>query len=310
MELFRDLRCANETFTPDCAANRYCSLMMERKSPLPATAPTQKLQKVLAQAGLGSRREIEGWIAQGRVSVNGVVAKIGSRVAASDAIRVGGQLVRLKVTTPLPRVLLYHKPEGEITSRDDPQKRPSVFARLPPARGAKWIAVGRLDFNTCGLLVFTTSGELANRLMHPRFAIDREYAVRVRGELSADQLRKLEEGIVLSDGPVRCEKVELRGGQGTNQWCHVLLREGRNRVVRRMFEALGVMVSRLLRVRYGMIALPPRLRRGQYHELSRDETQKLVAWLNAGDAPVAPRERDRGPRAERRSRRPRKSPAR
>jgi 23S rRNA pseudouridine2605 synthase len=278
-----------------------------------ADAPTQKLQKVLAQAGLGSRREIEDWIAQRRVSVNGTVAKLGARVSPADAIRVGGQLVRLKPAGPLARILIYHKPEGEITSRDDPQGRPSVFAHLPPARGAKWVAVGRLDFNTCGLLIFTTSGELANRLMHPRFAIEREYAVRVRGELRADQLRQLEEGIVLPDGPVRCEKIELRGGQGTNQWCHVVLREGRNRIVRRMFEAIGVMVSRLLRVRYGMITLPPRLRRGQYHELTRDETQKVLAWLNGPDANTREppgQQEDRGAQARTRNHHRRSSRAR
>ncbi len=275
-------------------------------------AVTQKLQKVLAQAGLGSRREIEDWIAQGRVSVNGAVAKLGARVSSHDAIRVSGQLVRLKPSGPLPRILIYHKPEGEITSRDDPQGRPSVFAHLPPARSAKWVAVGRLDFNTCGLLIFTTSGELANRLMHPRFAIEREYAVRMRGELRPDQIRRLEEGIVLPDGPVRCEKIELRGGEGTNQWCHVVLREGRNRIVRRMFEAIGVMVSRLLRVRYGMIALPPRLHRGQYHEFSREETQKVLAWLSASGAKAPPPQgkEGRGAQPRTRNRRRRSSPAR
>jgi 23S rRNA pseudouridine2605 synthase len=271
-----------------------------------ANRTSEKLQKVLAQAGLGSRREIETWIAQGRVSVNGVAAKVGARVGREDLIRVGGQIVRLKPQGAAPRILIYHKPEGEITSRDDPQGRPSVFARLPPARGAKWIAVGRLDFNTCGLLVFTTSGELANRLMHPRFAVEREYAVRIRGELRPDQMRQLEEGIALADGPARCEKVELRGGQGSNRWCHVVLREGRNRVVRRMFEAMNVTVSRLLRVRYGVIALPPRLRRGQSYEFTRDETQKVLAWLSAsGGPPAEAPERDRGtpPRTRNRRRR-------
>jgi len=271
-------------------------------------APTQKLHKVLAQAALGSRRDMEALIASGRVTVNGAIAHVGARVGPHDVIKVAGRVIHTRAGTSLPRVLLYHKPEGEIVSRSDPGRRPSVFERLPALSGAKWIAVGRLDFNTCGLLIFTTSGELANRLMHPRYAIEREYAVRVRGRLEAHHLRRLTQGIALDDGPARCLRVEERGGSGSNQWWHVVVEEGRNRVVRRMFEVLGLTVSRLMRVRYGMIELPPRLSRGRSRELSADETRQLLAWLDRAaspSAPAVPRAR-----AETRNRRPRPSPAR
>jgi 23S rRNA pseudouridine2605 synthase len=178
-------------------------------------------------------------------------------------------------------VLIYHKPEGEITSRDDPQGRPTVFAKLPRLRGAKWLAVGRLDYNTCGLLIFTTSGELANRMMHPRFAIEREYAVRTLGRLRPEHVEKLKSGIMLDDGIARCAAVEDEGGEGANHWYRVVLAEGRNRVVRRMFEALGLTVSRLLRVRFGTISLPPRLKRGQLNELAPEEVTRLMEWLKS-----------------------------
>jgi 23S rRNA pseudouridine2605 synthase len=251
-----------------------------------ATESTQKLQKVLAQAGLGSRRDMEQLIGSGGVTVNGATARIGARVGPHDQIKVAGRVIHAKSATRRPRVLLYHKPEGEITSRDDPRGRPSVFEHLPVTAGAKWISVGRLDFNTCGLLIFTTSGELANRMMHPRFEIEREYAVRVMGQLQPDHVRRLTQGIELEDGVARCLSVELRGGEGANQWCHVVLQEGRNRIVRRMFEKLGFTVSRLMRVRFGIIELPPRLKRGQTQELSADEIQRLLDWLDA--APPAP----------------------
>ena len=187
-------------------------------------------------------------------------------------------------------VLVYHKPEGEITSRNDPRGRPSVFDRLPRISGARWIAVGRLDFNSCGLLLFTDSGELANRLMHPRFAIEREYAVRIIGTLREDQVARLLEGIRLDDGVARCSAVEARGGEGANQWYHVILQEGRNREVRRLFAALGFTVSRLMRVRYGPVELPGRVKRGQSLELSAEETRRFLAWLDAAQAAAtAPR---------------------
>ena len=244
---------------------------------------TAKLQKALAQAGLGSRREMEELIRTGRVTVNGEPARIGARVGPNDVIRVEGRLVRGAERNRPPRVLLYHKPEGEIVSRDDPAGRASVFDRLPPVRGAKWLAVGRLDYNTGGLLLLTTAGELANRMMHPRYGLEREYAVRVRGRLTEAQLAQLRAGIQLDDGMARCDAVEEGGGEGTNRWYRVVIREGRNRIVRRLFEALGLTVSRLMRVRFGPVTLPPRLKRGQYIELAPREVQQLLASLNLKD---------------------------
>lgn len=245
--------------------------------------PTVKLQKALADAGLGARREIEEWIAAGRVNVNGEPAHLGQRVCATDKVKVGGRLVNLHFSERAPRVLLYHKPEGEIVSRDDPQGRPSVFNALPRLRGGRWIAIGRLDFNSCGLLLFTTEGALANRLMHPRYGIDREYAVRVLGELKEDALRQLTEGIELEDGPAKFIRLRPAGGEGANHWYNVTLDEGRNREVRRMFDAVGVTVSRLMRVRYGPIVLPPNLKRGQNRELTPDEVKLLLKSLKTVD---------------------------
>ena len=242
-----------------------------------AGGQSEKLQKVLARAGLGSRRQLEDWIRAGRVTVNGVKAGLGSRVGRGDAIHVDGRPVRAQPAGRLPRVLLYHKPEGEIVSRDDPAGRVSVFDRLPSLRDAKWLAVGRLDFNTCGLLVLTTPRELANRMMHPRYELAREYAVRVRGRISAEQMARLRSGITLNDGPARCDSIEAQGGEGANRWYRIVLREGRNRIVRRMFEALGLTVSRLMRVRFGPVSLPPRLARGQLVELPPGLTRELLA---------------------------------
>lgn len=239
-----------------------------------------KLHKALADAGHGSRRELEEWIIAGRVSVNGMPAHLGQRISPTDKVRVNGKLVNLKVgRSRLPRVVLYHKPEGEIVSRDDPEGRPSVFDNLPRIRGGRWITVGRLDINSCGLLVATNSGELANRLMHPRYGIDREYAVRVLGDLSEEALEKLYDGIELEDGPARFTRIEEAGGDGANRWYNVTLAEGRNREVRRMFDAVGVTVSRLMRVRYGPIHLPPQLKRGQTRELTESEVKALVTSL-------------------------------
>jgi 23S rRNA pseudouridine2605 synthase len=278
------------------------------------TEASQKLQKFLAQAGLGSRRDMEDAIRAGRVSVNGAVATIGTRVAAGDEVRVGRKVLQVRTSAPPPRVLVYHKPEGEIVSHDDPERRPSVFTNLPPLRNGKWLAIGRLDFNTCGLLVLTDSGELAHRLMHPRFRIEREYAVRLRGELSPEQLGRLRAGVRLEDGMARPEVLEEGGGTGSNRWYHLVLREGRNREVRRMFAEVGASVSRLMRVRFGPITLSPRLRRGQHLALSGDEVSALLAWLDENEgvpasAPVAPsappappaspRKRSRPPRSSR-----------
>jgi 23S rRNA pseudouridine2605 synthase len=246
---------------------------------------------VLAQAGVGSRREMEEWIKEGKITVNGAVATIGSRVVPSDLIRIGRRTIRWPGTHRLPRVMIYHKPEGEIVSHEDPEGRTSVFEKLPQLRGAKWLAVGRLDYNTSGLLIFTTSGELANRMMHPRFAVEREYAVRIVGQLKPDQVRQLEQGIALSDGLAKCESVQDEGGEGTNHWYRIVLKEGRNRVVRRLFEALGLTVSRLIRVRFGVVALPPRLKRGQVNPLAAAEVKALLEWLEA-HAPAPPARQD------------------
>jgi len=270
----------------------------------PAVARSQKLQKVLAQSGLGSRRAMEEIIKAGKVKVNGEPAKLGMRVTTEDLIQVGRRQIKFKVTSRLPRVIIYHKIDGEIVTRDDPQGRRSVFEKLPAIRSAKWLAVGRLDFNTGGLLIFTTSGELANRLMHPRFEVEREYAVRLFGSLSPAQIQELKTGVRLSDGDAKFEVLEDQGGEGRNRWYRVVLKEGRNRVVRRMFEALGLQVSRLMRVRFGIVNLPPRLKRGNWIELKEAEISELLEW--AGSAPEVVdddvNEPDPPPSAERQSR--------
>ncbi len=243
----------------------------------------EKLQKVLAQAGFGSRRAMEEWIAAGRVSVNGEPAILGMRVFPGDQIKTERRTIRVGERAHNVRILLYHKPEGEIVSRDDPDKRASVFDKLPKLRGQKWIAIGRLDFNTSGLLIFTTSGELANRLMHPRFEVEREYAVRVQGSMSDEQMDKaLKEGVELEDGMVTFDKLEDHGGEGFNHWYRVMLKEGRNRIVRRTFDALGLPVSRLIRVRFGIINLPPRLKRGMTAELGEGEVAQVLEWTGSG----------------------------
>ncbi|MDR3300289.1 MAG: pseudouridine synthase [Candidatus Accumulibacter sp.] len=242
----------------------------------------ERLHKLLAQSGIGSRREMEEAIAAGRVTVNGETARIGQSATPSDRVKVNGRLVNVKFSNRQPRVLLYHKPEGEIVSRGDPEHRPNVFTALPRLSGSRWVAVGRLDFNTSGLLLFTTSGELANRLTHPRYELAREYAVRVLGELSPEARQRLLQGIELDDGPARFSTLEEAGGEGANHWYRVSLSEGRNREVRRLFEAIGVTVSRLTRVRYGPFVLPPRLRRGQSLELDEKDVRQLLADFGMG----------------------------
>jgi 23S rRNA pseudouridine2605 synthase len=253
-----------------------------------AEAKPERLQKILAQAGVGSRREMEEWIAAGKITVNGEVAKIGQSVVPTDKVKIGGRLINIRFTGSArpPRVLMYHKPEGEIVSRDDPDGRPSVFAALPRIRGGRWITVGRLDFNTSGLLLFTTSGELANKLMHPSSELVREYAVRVLGELTPDAQQQLLQGVELEDGKASFASLEDAGGEGANRWVRVTLFEGRNREVRRMFEAVGCTVSRLIRVRYGPFVLPPQLKRGRCRELSEAEVKELLKQLRtAAPAP-------------------------
>jgi 23S rRNA pseudouridine2605 synthase len=236
-----------------------------------------KLHKVLAEAGLGSRRDMEDLIVSGRVSVNGEPAHIGQRILATDQVRINGKLIQRRVSKKPPRVLVYHKPAGEIVSHNDPDGRPSVFDRLPTMKAGKWLAVGRLDFNTEGLLLFTTSGDLANRLMHPRYGIDREYAVRTLGELEEGMRQKLLAGVELEDGLAQFSKIADGGGEGINKWYRVVIGEGRNREVRRMFEAVGLTVSRLIRTRYGAMVLPSGLKRGRWEEMEENAVRDLLA---------------------------------
>ncbi|WP_426169823.1 23S rRNA pseudouridine(2605) synthase RluB [Pseudoduganella sp. R-34] len=243
---------------------------------LTAEDDAPKLHKVLAEAGMGSRRDMEELIIAGRVSVNGEPAHIGQRILPTDAVRINGKLVQRKVSKKPPRVLVYHKPAGEIVSHDDPDGRPSVFDRLPTMKTGKWLAVGRLDFNTEGLLLFTTSGDLANRLMHPRYNIDREYAVRTLGELEEGMRQKLLAGVELEDGMAQFTKIADGGGEGVNKWYRVVIGEGRNREVRRMFEAIGLTVSRLIRTRYGALTLPSNLKRGRWEEMEENSVRDLL----------------------------------
>lgn len=235
-----------------------------------------KLHKVLAEAGMGSRREMEELIVAGRVSVNGQPAHIGQRIMPTDHVRINGKSVKHTLSDKPHRVLLYHKPVGEIVSHSDPEGRPSVFDRLPQIRTRKWVAVGRLDFNTEGLLILTTSGDLANRFMHPRYKVEREYAVRVVGELDEATQKKLLRGVTLDDGLVNILRIRNGGGEGTNRWYHITLAEGRNREVRRIFEAVGLMVSRLIRTSHGRIPLPRTLKRGRWEELDEYQVHKLM----------------------------------
>lgn len=262
---------------------------------LNSDAAMPKLHKVLADAGIGSRREMEELIVAGRVSVNGEPAHIGQRVAANDVVRVNGRTVTRNLGKKPPRVILYHKPAGEIVSHDDPAGRANVFARLPKLKVGKWLSVGRLDLNTEGLLILTTSGDLANRFSHPRYGAEREYAVRVLGELEDSVRKQLTEGIELEDGQAAFGMCEPLGGEGSNHWCRVTLQEGRNREVRRMFEAVGLTVSRLIRTRFGEIVLPRNLRRGRWEELSASLVTALMIQVglikdDEGDGRRGPRQ--------------------
>jgi len=257
-----------------------------------ASPVTYKLQKLLAQKGLGSRREMEALIASGRVSINGRGASVGDRGSEEDRVLIDKRVIRFDFADRLPRVLLYHKPEGEIVSREDPEDRPTVFDKLPHLKSSKWIAIGRLDFNTSGLLIFTTDGSLANRLMHPRFEVEREYAVRIIGQLTDEQITQLTTGVALEDGTASFSLLVEEGGEGINHWYRVILKEGKNREVRRMFEAIGVMVSRLMRVRFGPINLPPRIKRGQWLELNEKEIRRLLKFLSPSTTSEPPADHD------------------
>jgi 23S rRNA pseudouridine2605 synthase len=257
---------------------------------LTADDDAPKLHKVLAEAGLGSRRDMEELIIAGRVSVNGEPAHIGQRILPADQVRINGKLIQRKVSSKPPRVLVYHKQAGEIVSTSDPEGRATVFDRLPNMKTGKWLAVGRLDFNTEGLLLFTTSGDLANRLMHPRYGIEREYAVRTLGELEEGMRQKLLSGVELDDGPANFTKIVDGGGEGVNKWYRVTIGEGRNREVRRMFEAIGLTVSRLIRTRYGTLVLPSNLKRGRWEELEEHAVRSLMtaSGLTKGSGAQAP----------------------
>ena len=241
---------------------------------------SEKLQKVLARVGLGSRRHMEEAIIQGRVSVNGKIAEIGQRIEATDELRIDGRKVSFTLEEETRRrVLVYYKPEGEICSRQDPEGRPTVFDNLPPLKNERWVMVGRLDINSSGLLLFTNDGELANRLMHPSNEVEREYAVRVMGEVTPDARQNLLAGVMLEDGSAKFESFSEVGGEGINRWYEVVVKEGRNREVRRLFESQSLRVSRLLRIRYGTVSLPRHLHTGRWLELDKDEIDGLAALV-------------------------------
>lgn len=242
-----------------------------------ARAEPIRIQKLLAEAGFGSRRMIENWISAGRIRINGQVARLGDRARPTDRIQIDGRLVRLKPQRKaLPEIIAYHKPAGELVTQRDPEGRPTVFQRLPRPKQGRWIAIGRLDLNTSGLLLLTTDGELAHRLMHPSTGIEREYAVRILGTVMPETLERLTQGIELEDGWARFERISDQGGSGANHWYHVVIREGRNREVRRLWEAVGCTVSRLIRIRYGNIALGRRLFTGRWRPLTDEERAELM----------------------------------
>jgi 23S rRNA pseudouridine2605 synthase len=264
------------------------------KRVLAPMAETPKLHKVLAQAGMGSRLEMEQLIMEGRISVNNEPAHIGQRIQFGDNIKVNGKPIRFRIDPPPARVIAYHKPVGEVVTHDDPQNRPTVFRRLPKLHQGKWQSVGRLDLNTEGLLLFTSSGELANNLMHPRFGLEREYAVRVLGSLNKDEKKMLLDGVKLDDGMAQFGSIEDGGGEGSNCWYRVTISEGRNREVRRMLEAVGHAVSRLIRIRYGAMVLPRGLKRGAWMELDEADIRSLMQAAGSGRAPADGVREERG----------------
>ncbi|NOQ64748.1 MAG: pseudouridine synthase [Methyloprofundus sp.] len=241
----------------------------------------ERIQKVLARGGVGSRREVERWISEGLLNLNGLPVKLGDRLTEGDTLSLKGRPLRWEKFGVQPtQVLIYHKPTGEVVTRNDPEGRPVVFKKLPKLQTGRWIAVGRLDINTQGLLLFTNNGELANRLMHPSSEIDREYAVRILGEVSDDHIAQLKKGVQLEDGLAKFDDIQFNGGEGANRWYHVTVTEGRNRLVRRLWEALDFQVSRLMRVRYGPIFLPDGLSARQTHELTAKELDDLLSFVD------------------------------
>lgn len=241
---------------------------------------SEKIQKILAHAGIGSRRQVESMIEAGRITVNGRAATLGDRMTYHDLVCVDGREIKLiKSKNQKSRVLIYHKPEGEICSRDDPEGRPTIFDSLPLIRNSRWICVGRLDYNTSGLMLITNDGELANLLMHPSSEIEREYAVRIRGDVDDEALAQLKKGVKLEDGWANFSEIVEAGGTGSNHWFHVIVKEGRNRLVRRLWEALDFTVSRLIRIRYGNVYLPAGLKRGRHVELNDQEMIDLDNFI-------------------------------
>ena len=244
----------------------------------------EKLQKVLARSGYGSRREMERWIGEGRFSINGEKATLGDRVTRRDAVQLDGRAIELVSEMDSPRrVMIYNKPVGEVSTRQDPEGRPTVYDHLPPLKNGRWIAIGRLDINTSGLLIFTTDGELANKMMHPSAKIDREYAVRVLGNIDDDMIARLKEGVLLEDGMAKFTDVQFFDGDGANKWYHCVVMEGRNREVRRLWESQGIKVSRLKRVRYGSVFMPSDVKIGTWKELENKEVKAIAKKLELGD---------------------------
>ena len=251
---------------------------------------SEKLHKILARSGYGSRREMEAWIEAGRLSINGKTARTADRITEDDTIKLDGKPVRLNFSPNRQRILIYNKPEGQICSRHDPEGRDTVFSHLPKLRSARWISIGRLDLNTSGLLLFTTDGELANRLMHPSAQIEREYAVRILGQVSPEMLKRLTKGVELEDGRASFDSIVDAGGTGANHWYHVVIKEGRKREVRRLWESQELRVSRLVRIRYGDLVLPRNLKQGNWHELDEKQLLDLYASVNMQPPAVKPRQ--------------------
>jgi len=263
---------------------QYQKQLLDSKKPVkvpvePGTDIGERIQKVLARGGIGSRREIEHWINEGRLKINGNLVKLGDRLNPGDHLLLNDRIVNWEKFTIQPtRVLLYHKPTGEVVTRRDPEGRPVIFTQLPKLSTARWIAVGRLDINTSGLLLVTNNGELANRLMHPSTQVPREYAVRILGDVSDGTLERLKQGVELEDGKAKFDEIHFFGGEGANKWYNVIVSEGRNRLVRRLWESQNVVVSRLMRVRYGPVVLPERLKARTFYELTEKELDLLFEF--------------------------------
>jgi 23S rRNA pseudouridine2605 synthase len=243
----------------------------------------ERIQKLLAHQGVASRRQVDLMLQQGRITVDGKPAKPGDQISGREKIALDGKLIRITNLESRPRVLMYHKPVGQICTRSDPEGRPDVFQNLPSLTQGRWVSIGRLDINTSGLILFTDQGELANRLMHPKYEIEREYAVRVHGAVNADMLRQLSQGVELDDGMAKFDQIVDGGGEGTNHWYHVVLKEGKNREVRRLWESVGVEVSRLVRVRYDSFNLPKWLKPGKYRFFEEEVVKRLYNKLGLDD---------------------------